>query len=424
MRKKFHVKHKVGEGMRDNYDLIVVGGGAAGLFAAAYQAVNVPDMSVLLVEKNDRVGKKLLTTGNGRCNISNSTELSGKYHGAESFAEDVFRAFPREETLEFFEQIGIPVVEEENGKLFPRSLQAGSVVDMLRLKAEEGADVLCSAEVSGVGYDGNYTVTTDKGIFTANNVLITCGGRAAANTGSDGSGYELLSAFGHRVNRTFPAIVQLTADTKKTKLLAGIKWVCGVTARAGRQSRTELGEVLFTDYGLSGPPVLQVSRIISKNGSGQIILDLCPDLSKQQIESEIAARAAAFSNRDCMELLTGFINKRLGQTAVKCAGIPLSTRCSALGKKEISNIADCLKGFTVEVNGTKGWNMAQVTAGGIDPFDFSADTMESRLYEGLYAAGEILDVDGDCGGYNLQWAWSTAGTAIKAIINKMRKNNA
>ena len=121
--------------MRDNYDLIVVGGGAAGLFAAAYQAVNVPDMSVLLVEKNDRVGKKLLTTGNGRCNISNSTELSGKYHGAESFAEDVFRTFPREETLEFFEQIGIPVVEEENGKLFPRSLQAGSVVDMLRLKA-------------------------------------------------------------------------------------------------------------------------------------------------------------------------------------------------------------------------------------------------------------------------------------------------
>lgn len=163
--------------------------------------------------------KSFSTTGNGRCNISNSTELSGKYHGAESFAEDVFRTFPREETLEFFEQIGIPVVEEENGKLFPRSLQAGSVVDMLRLKAEEGADVLCSAEVSGVGYDGNYTVTTDKGIFTANNVLITCGGRAAANTGSDGSGYELLSAFGHRVNRTFPAIVQLTADTKRPSLL-------------------------------------------------------------------------------------------------------------------------------------------------------------------------------------------------------------
>ena len=182
--------------MRDNYDLIVVGGGAAGLFAAAYQAVNVPDMSVLLVEKNDRVGKKLLTTGNGRCNISNSTELSGKYHGAESFAEDVFRTFPREETLEFFEQIGIPVVEEENGKLFPRSLQAGSVVDMLRLKAEEGADVLCSAEVSGVGYDGNYTVTTDKGIFTANNVLITCGGRAAANTGSDGSGVPFWPRWG------------------------------------------------------------------------------------------------------------------------------------------------------------------------------------------------------------------------------------
>lgn len=410
--------------MKENYDLIIVGGGAAGLFAAALAADLAPDLSVLLVERNDRVGKKLITTGNGRCNISNTSVLSDKYYGGTSFAQDVFKNFTREQTLEFFDKIGIPTVEEEDGKLFPRALQAGAVVDMLRLKAETAVDILCLADVSGVGYDGNYTVTTSKGVFAGENVLVTCGGRAAANTGSDGNGYELLAAFGHRINRTFPAIVQLTTDMKKIKPLTGIKWVSKVTAKAGNKSRTEKGEVLFTDYGLSGPPVLQVSRIISQKGSGQILLDFCPNLSRQSIIDEITRRTVEFSERDCMDLLTGFINKRLGQTVVKCSGIALSRKCGSLNMAEISDLTQQLKGFTLTATGTKGWNMAQVTAGGIDPFDFSADSMESRLYEGLYAAGEILDVDGDCGGYNLQWAWSTSGVAVRSIIKKMRKQNA
>ena len=410
--------------MRDRYDLIIVGGGAAGLFAAAYISDKAPELSILVLEGNDRVGKKLLTTGNGRCNISNVSGLEGKYHGGVDFARDVFKGFTREETLEFFKKIGIPTVEEDQGKLFPMSLQAGSVVDALRFKAEESADIICGGRVSAISYDKDVIVTSDKGVFCGSNVLVACGGRAAANTGSDGSGYELLEAFGHRCNRSFPAIVQLITDTKKTKALAGIKWICKVTARAGNQKRVEKGEVLFTDYGLSGPPILQISRLISMRGKGEISLDLFDGTGKQDIFGEISRRRAEFADRECMELLTGLINKRLGQTAVKSAGISLSRKCGSLTDAEIDRIAETLKNFTLTATGTKGWNMAQVTAGGIDPFDFYSDSMESRLYEGIYAAGEILDIDGDCGGYNLQWAWSTAGLAARAVIKKVRENNA
>ena len=410
--------------MKNKYDLIIVGGGAAGLFAAAYISDRAPELSVLVLEGNDRVGKKLLTTGNGRCNISNASALEGKYHGGVEFAADVFKGFTREKTLEFFKKIGIPTVEEEQGKLFPMSLQAGSVVDALRFKAEENAEILCGGRVSAISYDESIFVTGDRGVFCCDNVLVTCGGRAAANTGSDGSGYELLEAFGHRSNRSFPAIVQIITDTKKTKPLAGIKWVCKVTARAGNEKRIEKGEVLFTDYGLSGPPILQISRLISKRGRGDISLDLFDGVEKQAVTDEIYRRRSEFEERECMELLTGLINKRLGQTVVKSAGISLSRKCGSLTDAEIDRIAESLKDFTLTATGTKGWNMAQVTAGGIDPYDFYSDSMESRLYEGIYAAGEILDIDGDCGGYNLQWAWSTAGLAAESVIKKVKKNNA
>ena len=399
------------------YDIAIVGGGAAGLMAAAYLAQNSENKKIILFEKNDRVGKKLITTGNGRCNISNSGNLNNRYHGAKSFAESCFKAFGREETLDFFKEIGIPTVELEDNKLYPMSLQAGSVVDQLRFAAEEKVEICCGCAIDEV-FDGDYVLYSSLGEIRAHSVLIACGGRAAANTGSDGNGYKLLEAFGHRLSRTFPAIVQITTDISKIKALTGIKCDAVVTASSGGKKRVERGEILFTEYGLSGPPILQVSRLISMRGKGEISLDLIPDISQKQLTEEIIRRINCFSTRNCGELLSGIFHKRIGQTIVKCSGISLSSPIKSLTAEDASGISYMAKNFCLAATGTKPWNMAQVTAGGIDPFDFDSETMESRLYERLFAAGEILDIDGDCGGFNLQWAWTSGALAAKAMLKK------
>lgn len=402
--------------MNKQYDAVIVGGGAAGLMAAVVLARTAPGIQIALLEKNDRVGKKLLTTGNGRCNLSNAGPLEGRYHGGKAFAAEVFRRFGREETLTLFREIGIPVVELEDQKLFPMSLQAGSVVDQLRFMAEQlGVQLCCCCEVRGILCREDFSIKTSMGEISARQVLVACGGRAAAATGSDGSGYALLENFGHHLTRTYPAIVQLTTDTAKIKPLTGIKTNAAVTAQAGGRTRIESGEVLFTEYGLSGPPVLQVSRLISEKGRGKIILDLLPSLAEAEIKEEISRRAKAFQGRECGSLLVGILHRRLGETVIKCAGIPLSKPCGGLSDSQVAAIAREAKAFTLTATGTKPWNMAQVTAGGIDVLGFSPATMESRMYDRLYAAGEILDVDGDCGGFNLQWAWSSGAVAAKAM---------
>lgn len=210
--------------MNKQYDAVIVGGGAAGLMAAVVLARTAPGIQIALLEKNDRVGKKLLTTGNGRCNLSNAGPLEGRYHGGKAFAAEVFRRFGREETLTLFREIGIPVVELEDQKLFPMSLQAGSVVDQLRFMAEQlGVQLCCCCEVRGILCREDFSIKTSMGEISARQVLVACGGRAAAATGSDGSGYALLENFGHHLTRTYPAIVQLTTDTAKIKPLTGIK---------------------------------------------------------------------------------------------------------------------------------------------------------------------------------------------------------
>ncbi|MBR4868085.1 MAG: NAD(P)/FAD-dependent oxidoreductase [Clostridia bacterium] len=403
--------------MKSTCDILIVGGGASGLFAAITAAETAPYKRIIVLERDSRVAKKLLTTGNGRCNFTNGNGLCGHYTGDVSFAETAFAQFGVDETCRVMARLGIPFVELEDGKRYPRSLQASSVVDMLRYAAvDAGVEIVTEASVTNLQGNAPFIITTDRGIYEASQVMIATGGKSCVGNFEGVTGYDLLQKMGHSITKLTPAIVQLTTEKEPIKPLAGIKVEGAVTACCGNESRTETGEILFTEYGISGPPVLQVSGLIARYGKGLVNLDLIPDLTVKEIETELHRRRVAFGTRTCEDLLTGFVNKRLGQTLLKLAGVEkLSRSVERLTTKEIKTVANLIKNFSLNVTGTKGWNAAQVTCGGIRTVDFNPKTMESNLHKGLFAAGEVLNVTGDCGGFNLQWAWTSgylAGIAM------------
>lgn len=403
--------------MKQTLDGVIVGGGAAGMVAAIAMKRENPNCSVTVLEQEERVGKKILVTGNGRCNLTNLGGLEGRYRDDTAFAQIAFEQVGVNETLVFLESLGISPLELEEGKVYPRSLQAGSVVDQLRFAMEElGIDLVLSCCVTKIQKGKSFVISTNLGEFTAKKVLIATGGKSGLKPNQKSNGYDLLASLGHSCCRLYPCIVQIVTEKDLIRPLKGIKVDGFVTAIAGQEKRKEFGEILFTEYGISGPPVLQVSALLSQYGDGRVELDLMPTLSFAQIKEEIDRRCYRFAHRTCEELLTGFINKRLGQTLVKAAGVEkLSRTCGSLTPKERSAIAGMLKKFTLKATGTNGWQQAQVTGGGVLTKDFSPLTMESQKVKGLYAAGEVLNVTGDCGGFNLQWAWTSGVLAGRAM---------
>ena len=370
----------------------------------------------MLLEGRERVGKKLLATGNGRCNITNRGGLKGRYHGAAAFAGRVLEQFNVGQTLKFFERLGVSTIELEEGKVYPRSLQASAVLDQLRLQAQElGVEIFCECRAVGVERPAGELVVRcegDRPVLRAGAVIVCAGGKASPALSSDGEGYPLLTSLGHTMTKLFPAIVQLRTETAPIRPLKGVKTVARVTARAGSKSRVETGEVLFTEYGLSGPPVLQLSRLISAAGGGRISLNLIPDWDEAAMMRELEARYRNLAGRTVDQYLVGLLHKRLGETMLKTAGIqPFSRRVSSLTMEERRALVRIIHAFELECKGAHSWQSAQVTAGGIRAEEFSCDTLQSQIVPGLFAAGEVLDVDGDCGGFNLQWAWSSGYVA-------------
>ncbi len=403
-----------------NYDIAIIGGGASGLAAAISAKRCNPNLSVAIFESNQRVGKKLLTTGNGRCNLGNGGPITGRYHGDTEFAEKVLKNFGGSDTMDFFISIGVECITLEDEKIYPFSLQANSVVDQLRFATDElGVETLTQHRVEKIESKGkSFNIFANEKTFIAKKVIVSTGGCAAPKSGSKGDGYALLTSFGHKKTSTHPALVQVVTKTELTKGLAGIKAEGKITLTTKKGTRTEEGEILFTDYGISGPPVFQISRMVSECGQGEISLDFIPNMDFNQIYSVLQRRKDILKNRTADQLLLGFINKRLGETVIKATGISLSTPVSELKSIHLKKIAAKIKEFPITAIGTKGFDNAQVTAGGISTADFDAETMESKLKKGLYATGEVLDVDGDCGGFNLQWAWATGYVAGKSATKE------
>ena len=408
-------------------DCVIVGGGAVGLAAACHlgrAAAEQQDYKkILVLEKAPRVGKKLLATGNGTCNITNMTASREHYHGDSALAERMLAAFSPVQAVDFFTSIGVDCVARPDGKVYPASEQAAAVLDALRLEAAAlGVEIRCDCPVTAImpSREG-FSLTTPDGDIVTRQVLVCVGGAAAPALGGSAEGYRLLTDLGCEKTPLFPSIVQLRTVTDFVRAVKGIR-VDGEVALClnGKPLATAKGEILFTDYGLSGPAVMGISRHAAdwerrKKGELTAVLNLLPDWDEDALCARIMARSH-LRGRKLEDLLTGLLHKRVGQTVLRVAGVtPLDRPADTLTAQECARVAAVIRGWEIPVTGTQGFGGAQVTAGGIDPSAFDPATLMHRRHRGLYAAGEVLNVDGDCGGYNLQFAWSSAYVAAKSI---------
>lgn len=401
----------------------VIGGGASGLACAV--SLSGGGVDVDIYEKNDRPGRKILATGNGRCNLTNTSASSGGYRNM-SFAGYALSKFSPESNIKFFNSIGLYTRTDPFGRVYPLSNQASGVLDALlgAIKRSDNINMIQNVSVETVVKENSRFVI--NGEHYADFVVIACGGKAAPSQGSDGSGYTLLKKLGHRITPVYPSLVQLvTGHSKYPKQLKGVRCEVNMTLFDRRKVIAERhGELLFTEYGLSGIVSMEISAFADFSGGKKpnVLVDFVPSFEQSELLKEMKKVALINPGISCEGLLAGFLPKAIGRVLLKEAGIEKEQNASRLSHKELSVIVNLVKHFSFTLTGTKDFTFAQVTKGGADTDFFDSRTMESKKVKNLYCAGEILDVDGDCGGYNLNWAWSSGRLAAESILEKAKSD--
>ena len=391
----------------------IIGGGASGM-AAALAAAENPDVQVILMERQVRVGRKLSATGNGRCNLTNLHAREGGYHGENAaFADFAIGAFDPEKTLEWFSSLGLFTVAEESGRVYPYSDQANSVVDVLRFALEkENITLKLGFEAEKVKKTaGGFRIESKEETVECDKLIVACGGLAGTKLGGTMSGYKFLRGLGHKCTKLRPTLVQLKSSWGGCTGLKGVRCNCHAAIfHNGRLHSESTGELQFTEYGISGPVIFEVSRdVCQEKGEWSCRLDFLPGIEKDSLMAELVRRKQ--TNLPASELLTGILHNRLGRVLSQSAGISQSRQVCQLSDYDLQQAVLAVKEFEIGLTEPMGMDSAQVTAGGILTKEFDDKTMQSRLVPGLYACGEVLDIDGDCGGYNLQWAWSSGRLA-------------
>ncbi|HHV39136.1 MAG TPA: NAD(P)/FAD-dependent oxidoreductase [Tepidimicrobium sp.] len=404
--------------------VLIVGGGAAGMMAAISARERGADVTIL--ERNNRVGRKILATGNGRCNYTNINLSIDNYHGSNpKFAYSFIARFGVEETIDFFERLGITPAIEDDGRVFPLSFQSSSVLDVLRFELEYlDIEVITDAYVVDIKKTDRFIVTLEDGRkIYGDRVILATGGNAAPTTGSDGNGYLLARKMGHSIKEVFPGLVQLKLEGNFFRQVDGVKFqgVAGLYNR-DRLIREDYGDILFTNYGISGPPILQLSRTalehLRKKNNIELKISIVHTKSQNELYEYLQYRFAFMQRKTMERALIGLINKRLIIPILKKIKIGKDKQIAHISNEEIARLSSILTDLRFNIIEGKSWRDAQVTAGGISTDEIDNSTMESKLIRGLFFAGEIVDIDGDCGGFNLQWAWSSgyiAGQNAAAI---------
>lgn len=398
------------------YDVIIIGGGASGMMAAIQAGKR--GRKSLILEHNNRLGKKILATGNGKCNYTNLYQGEECYRGTNpEFAHAVIHKFDCNETIYFFKELGI-LPKFRNGYAYPNSEQAASIADVLALEcARYRVKVKLSEHVVKVAKEEDtFFVSTETYTYESSSVILATGGCAASKQGSDGSGFPIAKSFGHTIVPTFPALVQLKSKEKYGKVISGVRCEAkGTITCNGNEIVCENGEFLFTDYGVSGIPIFQMSRfaldLIEKKQTPMLSIDFFPQMTSEECYTYLKQRFVNGCYKTAEQVMIGMLNHKLSYLLLTESRIPVSNSATEVTDKELRNLVKYLKELKFTITGSNGYEQAQVSAGGISTAEVDENTMESKLVKGLFFTGEVLDVDGTCGGYNLQWAWSSGHLA-------------
>ena len=405
-------------------NIVIVGGGASGISAALSAARRAPkDTRITLLEGLDRVGKKILATGNGRCNLTNEEITPEHYHsGRPELLAPLLAEMPPQRTLEFFRSLGLYCSAEEMGRGYPHARQASAVLDTLTLALEgAGIQTVCSAKIKHIARNGSAFLLTaqDGRTVRADALILAAGGRAAPAQGTDGSGLTLARQMGLECTPVYPCLVALKCGGGAAKGLKGIRSRGQVRLlRRGKRAGVESGEIQFTDYGLSGIPVFQLSCLLGPDPAGaELAVDLLPEWDQAELARWISAQARRYPSAPLERFLPGLVHKRLLFAVMKSVGIsPLSRPASSLSPRETAALTGALKDWRFPVEGPLSWEQAQVTGGGVSLAELDG-RFGARRCPGLFLCGELLDVAGDCGGYNLHWAWCSGLSAGAAAAN-------
>ena len=399
--------------------VIIVGAGASGLIAAITAARE--GALVTLIEQKDRVGKKILSTGNGRCNLTNTYMNLECFRGDDlSTVAKVLEQFGYEDTIQFFEELGV-LLKDRQGYIYPISDQATTILDVLRMEIERlQVKVLVEQKAEQIKRTKKgFAVTTNQTVVYGDAVILATGGKAAPVLGSDGSGYGLAKSFGHHMSPVVPALVQLKGKGNYFKQISGVR--ANATVRVfvdGTFIAADTGELQLTNYGISGIPVFQISRYAAKALYAKqpvvVEIDFLPSLEENNLKAFLEDRIKKHGSKTMEDFFIGMFHKKLISMFLKEANIPSHVIAAELQDTKWKRLCNDIKHFKVQIEDTNSFEQAQVCAGGILTSEIDAETMESNYVEGLYLTGELLDVDGICGGYNLQWAWSTGTLAGKA----------
>lgn len=407
------------------HEIIVIGAGASGIIAAITIKDNGKDIGIL--ESKERIGKKLLSTGNGRCNITNRDLSYSRYHSNNiNFFKQTLNNFTLDDTITFFASLGLPLITLENGRMYPLSLQASSVLDILKMSLEDrNIPIYLNSKVEDITYTkGYFKIFCKNQTYKCKKIILCTGGKSAPDTGSDGSFFDICKKLGHNIIFPIPALVQLKLEYKRLKALSGVKFNGIVSLLIDNELKEKQeGELLFTNYGISGPPILNISGTASYNlfskKSVELEIDMLPSYSKERLIELLENHWGMFNYRSIHDSLIGILNKKVIPILLNEAMIKnIHKPCYELTWKEKDNIYKLIKCWKFKVYDTNSFKNSQVTCGGVDTHEVNPKTLESKKIKNLYFAGEILDVHGDCGGFNLQWAWSSGFTAGKSAAEK------
>ena len=397
----------------------IIGAGASGIMAAI--KASALGAKVTLFEKKDKIGKKILVTGNGRCNFSNLF-LSEEYYYTDDdeYLKRALNKFNNKDLIFFFTELGL-LIKEKNGYLYPACEQASTVLDVLRngLKKRNVNIITETNIVSATKKDGKFTLKSDKKeSFEFDSIIIATGGKASLSKGEEANGYKLCESFGHSVSKLYPALTQLKCDGINFKAVSGVKSDCILYLFVDDNlMMTQKGEALFTDYGISGIVSMQVSHYAAESLDSKhkvdVVLDLIPGFEEKELKGFIIPKLLLSENQTCEEFFTGLLNKKLNNEIIKLNGLKPSAPISSYTQDEVVNAVLSMKELVLSVKGTNGFDSSQVTGGGVPTSEIN-DSFESKKVQGLYITGELLNVDGICGGYNLQWAFTSGAIAGEA----------